>query len=132
MFLSESAAPTALQMPQTAQVKEKSSPPPSNGTPCDLALPRGTEFHTACKRRPKLNRQWLAYLHHAAGLHTADDIAAVLTQLDWPKLTNGRDGSIIEVFPCVPFPGRTTGVSMPCPGLTTVTRRSASLRGPRR
>ncbi|KAF4213588.1 hypothetical protein CNMCM5878_010274 [Aspergillus fumigatiaffinis] len=97
MFLSESAAPAALQMPQTAQVKEKSSPPPSNGTPCDLALPRGTEFHTACKRRPKLNRQWLAYLHHAAGLHTADDIAAVLTQLDWPKLTNGRDGSIIEV-----------------------------------
>ncbi|GFF40018.1 hypothetical protein IFM58399_05780 [Aspergillus lentulus] len=97
MFLSESAAPTALQMPQTAQVKEKSSSPPSNGTPCDLALPRGTEFHTARKRRPKLNRQWLAYLHHAAGLHTADDIAAVLTQLDWPKLTNGRDGSIIEV-----------------------------------
>ncbi|KAH8701043.1 O-methyltransferase family protein [Talaromyces proteolyticus] len=92
MFLSESAAPATLQMAQANHSRQ-----PSENVYSNLTLPTIKSFHAVRERRPKLNRQWSAYLHHIGGLHTANDTADILTQLNWTKISNVPDASIVEV-----------------------------------
>ena len=92
MFLADSAAPAVLQMQSATQKFGDSHR--SNETAYNLAANTITPFHDAREQRPKLNRQWSAYLYHAGGLHTADNISEILTQLNWSNASNTR---IVEV-----------------------------------
>ncbi|KAI0469985.1 hypothetical protein GGR56DRAFT_156234 [Xylariaceae sp. FL0804] len=92
MFMAESAAPAALKM---ARLSEDSEPSAFN-----LALGITTPFKTLCDERPRLRRQFSAYLYYASGLHMGvDTFTATLTQLDWNNITNSL---VVEVShsPC--------------------------------
>ncbi|MCJ1399417.1 hypothetical protein MMC11_002619 [Xylographa trunciseda] len=86
MFLAESAAPSALHMAPATQSFAGSHRPHESAW--SLALNTSKPFHTARAERPKLNRQWSAYLHYAAGLHTVEEVADMLSQLSWSRLSN--------------------------------------------
>ncbi|ORY69639.1 uncharacterized protein BCR38DRAFT_419679 [Pseudomassariella vexata] len=86
MFLAEFATPAALQMaPSTQRFGDSCRP---NESAYNLAFNTTKPFHTARKERPKLSRQWSAYLHYAGGLHAADNVADILTQLNWSNISN--------------------------------------------
>lgn len=98
MFLAECAVPAALQMATATRRRNnmKCGHDSSNGHGHSLGLGLGPSayglafdtlqpFAAACDGKPKLQRQWTAYLQHAA--HDADEsIADVLTRLDWGAL----------------------------------------------
>jgi len=76
-----------------------------NETAYNLALGTTRSFHAARLDRPKLARQWSAYLTHAAGVHGDDEIVQVFSRLSWSNLGSA---SIVEVSPFLPssFQGR--------------------------
>ncbi|KAJ9142488.1 6-hydroxytryprostatin B O-methyltransferase [Pleurostoma richardsiae] len=80
MFLAESVAPAALQMAEATQRTQLSYRP--NGSAYNLAFNTTEPFQVARDERPRLSRQWTAYLHHAGGLHTADNVIEILTRLN--------------------------------------------------
>ncbi|KAK0735109.1 hypothetical protein B0T26DRAFT_690839 [Lasiosphaeria miniovina] len=92
MFLAESAAPTALQMATATQRFGPSRRPSESAY--NLALNTIRPFHVARIERPKLNRQWAAYLHNAAGLLNPEELAQTLSQLNWSNLSHA---CIVEV-----------------------------------
>lgn len=94
MFLADSAAPTALQMALATQCFGASQRPSESAY--NLALNTIKPFHVACQERPKLSRQWSAYLQHAAGLHRDEEVVELLPQLNWLNLSNA---CIVEVRP---------------------------------
>ncbi|MCJ1251841.1 hypothetical protein MMC30_009079 [Trapelia coarctata] len=91
MFLSETAAPTALQMAVATQRFGHSQRP--NESAYNVAFNTSATFASACEQRPKLQRQWPAYLRYGT-----DDVDAsvtdILTRLDWLSLGNA---SVVEV-----------------------------------
>ncbi|KAH8777812.1 hypothetical protein F5883DRAFT_627027 [Diaporthe sp. PMI_573] len=87
IFLAELSAPTALQMASATQ-RLVNSGQPTDISAYSLAQNTTTTFYTACQERPRLSRQWSAYLHHAAGLRRVGELADVLSQLSWSNLTN--------------------------------------------
>jgi hypothetical protein len=93
MFLAESAAPSALQMVYATQRFGDSSRP--NESAYNLALNTLKPFHIARQELPKLNRQWGAYIHNSGGLHAASNVADILIQLNWSKVSNA---CIVEVI----------------------------------
>ncbi|KAF2648486.1 hypothetical protein K491DRAFT_722525 [Lophiostoma macrostomum CBS 122681] len=80
MFLAERANPAALHMAQSMRDVQ----------------PSAHAFVHACEQRPRLKRQWAAYLQHVAcGLPATDHHAAdVLSRLDW---TNLGEACVVDV-----------------------------------
>lgn len=95
MFLSEFVAPSSLQMVQSTHQFEDSHI--NRQANYSLSLPTANAFHAALLQRPKLNRQWHAYLHHIGGLHTPESVAEILTQLNWAQFSNVPNACIVEV-----------------------------------
>lgn len=96
MFLSETMAPAALQMAVATQHYENLQR--SKETASNVAFITPATFTSAYEQRPKLRRQWSAYLQHV----TDDPYASVmdvLTCLDWHSLGNA---TVVEVSPLTP------------------------------
>lgn len=91
MFVSEIAAPTALQMAVATQRFGHSQRP--NECAYNLAFNTPTTFASACEGQSRLQRQWPAYLRYGTGDVDAS-ITDILTRLDWPSLGNT---SVVEV-----------------------------------
>lgn len=92
VFLAESAAPAALQMASATQRFGSTRSP----TECayNLALSTVRPFQVARQESCKLDRQWSAYLCHAAGLQQEDALVDALSRLSWANL---GDACIVEV-----------------------------------
>ncbi|KKP04916.1 hypothetical protein THAR02_02937 [Trichoderma harzianum] len=92
-FLADSVAPAALHMingvPQGPRFGSHLFPSVGGGVG---AVP--SPFFVARQERPKLNRQWIAYLRHAAGLCQAEEMAEMLARLNWANISNA---CIVEV-----------------------------------
>ncbi|GAM42428.1 hypothetical protein TCE0_044r16400 [Talaromyces pinophilus] len=88
VFMAETVAPAALHMPSAIQRFRDSV------TAYNIAKNDPSPFSLACQTQRKLGRQWAAYLRHAAGLHQADEVVSVLSQLNWSNL---GDACIVEV-----------------------------------
>ncbi|KAI1758538.1 hypothetical protein GGR53DRAFT_529466 [Hypoxylon sp. FL1150] len=84
-FLSEIAAPTALQM--AAATRRWGPTSKGNETPYNIALDTSTAFSSACQQSPRMRRQWPSYLQHGMGDIEAG-VTDVLTKLDWRSLGN--------------------------------------------
>lgn len=80
VFLAESVVPAALQMPILTQRLGA-----AYGSP-EAAMSAMRPFQAALNERPKLRRQWAAYLRHAAGLHQEEEVLDVITRLNWSNL----------------------------------------------
>ncbi|KAJ5613788.1 hypothetical protein N7528_007442 [Penicillium herquei] len=78
MFLAETAAPAALQMPATSR------------DPASASFP----MISASVQQPKVRRQWHAYLQYGLG-HSDGNLAALLEQFDWVGL---EGGIVVTVF----------------------------------
>ena len=85
MFLSETAAPTALQMATATQRFGHSQHP--NESAYNVAFNTPATFAGACEQRSKLQRQWPAYLRYGTGDVDAS-VTDILTRLDWLTLGN--------------------------------------------
>lgn len=91
MFLSETAAPAALQMAVATQRFGHSQRP--NESAYNVAFNTSVPFASARAQRPKLQRQWPAYLRY--GMDDVDaSVTDILTRLDWLSLGNA---SVVEV-----------------------------------
>ena len=91
MFLSETAAPTSLQMAVATQHFGHSQR--SNESAYNVAFNTSVAFASACEQRSKLQRQWNAYLRCGTGDVDAS-VTDILTRLDWLSLGNA---SVVEV-----------------------------------
>ncbi|KAL4784955.1 histidine phosphatase superfamily [Aspergillus varians] len=79
MFLASTVAPAALQMPTATQRFGASLRP--NETAYNLAFNSPTTFASTCEQRPKLQRQWPAFLRY--GTNDVDDrVTDLLSRLD--------------------------------------------------
>lgn len=85
MFLASSAAPAALNMAEATQRYGASTH--SRESAYSLALDPRITLQAASEQRPKLRRQWAAYLHNVGEGHEAG-VIDVLTRMDWLKLGN--------------------------------------------
>lgn len=85
MFLSETAAPTALQMAAATQRFGQSQH--ANESAYNVAFNTPATFAGACEQRSKLQRQWPAYLRYGTGDVDAS-VTDILTRLDWLSLGN--------------------------------------------
>jgi hypothetical protein len=111
MFLSETVAPTALQMGVATRRFGHSHRP--NESAYNVAFSTSSTFASICEQRSKLQRQWPAYLHYTAGDIDAS-VTEVLTRLDWLSL--GKV-TVVEVCPvhilltdCCLFIGHQTNI----------------------
>ncbi|KAJ5738569.1 hypothetical protein N7493_001724 [Penicillium malachiteum] len=78
MFLAETAAPAALQMPATSR------------DPASASFP----MISASAHQPKVRRQWNAYLQYGLG-HSEGNLGQLLDQFDWVGL---EGGTVVTVF----------------------------------
>ncbi|KAH7324115.1 hypothetical protein BKA65DRAFT_608680 [Rhexocercosporidium sp. MPI-PUGE-AT-0058] len=92
MFLADSAMPAALKMATATQKFAGSDSPTETAWNIHAALDQ--PFHVVRRQKPKLNRQHSSYLRHAAGVHTDEEVVALLSKLNWSRLWNP---SIVEV-----------------------------------
>jgi hypothetical protein len=93
MFLTETAAPVALQMPAATHPQESA-----------YNLVFNTTFASVCAQRPKVLRQWSAYLRYGMGDKDTNAMD-VLPQFDWLGL--GKSSVVMVAsssskfsFPC--------------------------------
>ncbi|KAJ5711074.1 hypothetical protein N7488_005230 [Penicillium malachiteum] len=84
MFLAETAAPAALQMPATSR------------DPAWASFP----MISASVQQPKVRRQWHAYLQYVLG-HSDGNLVELLEQFDWVGL---EGGTVVTVFRSPSFP----------------------------
>ena len=91
MFLSETAAPTALQMPVATQRFGQSQRP--NESAYSVAFNTSATFASSCEQQSRLQRQWPAYLRYGTGDVDAS-VTDILTRLDWLSLDNS---TVVEV-----------------------------------
>lgn len=89
VFVAESAAPAALQMP-TALTQRLVGAAEASSSSAGAMRP----FQSALQERSRLRRQWAAYLRHAAGLHQEEEVLDVISRLNWPNLGSA---CIVEV-----------------------------------
>lgn len=87
-FLAESVGPAALQMPIITQRFGAAQ------GQAEAAMGPMRPFHSALQERSKLDRQWAAYLRHAAGLHQEEEVLDVISRLNWSNLGSA---CIVEV-----------------------------------
>lgn len=91
MFLAETAAPAALKMAAATRHSGRSRQPQESAY--NLAFNTPNTFASECARRPKVQRQWSAYLHYGMG-DTEMNAMEVLRQFDWFGLGNS---SVVKV-----------------------------------
>lgn len=84
MFLAETAAPVALKMAAVTQRHEQSDSPSESAY--SLTFNSSQPFQSACEQRPKLQRQWSAFLRCARDQE--DSFTELLSRLDWRNLGN--------------------------------------------
>lgn len=84
MFLTEIGAPVAMQMAAATQRHGQSAGPSKSAYA--LAFNTSQTFQSACEQRPKLQRQWSAYLRCAG--ENGHSVTELLNQLDWRSLGN--------------------------------------------
>ncbi|MCJ1267906.1 hypothetical protein MMC22_007792 [Lobaria immixta] len=82
MFLTQIAAPVGLQM---AAATQRQSTGPSESAYA-LAFNTSQTFQSACEQRPKLQRQWSAFLRYTGEM--GDSVTELLNRLDWRSLAN--------------------------------------------
>ncbi|KAL6811955.1 hypothetical protein J3E69DRAFT_371486 [Trichoderma sp. SZMC 28015] len=95
-FLADSVAPAALHMVNGVPQRPRFSSHLFAGLGVGVgvgAVP--SPFFVARQERPKLNRQWIAYLRHAAGLCQAEEMAEMLARLNWANVSNA---CIVEAY----------------------------------
>jgi hypothetical protein len=95
----------------------------------NLALGTSEPFHRVRRERPKVRRQWSAYLSHVAGANAESKVADALMRLSWSNL---GDACVVEVSDSGVLQARTrflewlTRVCMSSgPGLTRAAGRRA-------
>ena len=88
MLLAETAAPAALHMTATTHryIDKQLNHPEMSAY--NLAFNTTQSFQSACEQRPRLQRQWLAYLR-CTGVED-DGIAELLNGLGWSSLGSAR------------------------------------------
>ena len=98
VFIATSVTPSALQMADATRLaiantdkkKKKNSTTTDHYYTTsynqDIGQPRS--FHAAFQERPKLNRQWKAYLGYAAGMQWEDEMVDIFSRLNWSRLGN--------------------------------------------
>lgn len=92
MFFGDVAAPAALQMAAATQ-RQMATHHAADTAYC-MATGSPETFQAACQQRPRLQRQWPAFLHF---LDTAShSMAEVLRQMDWASLGGAR---VVHVSP---------------------------------
>lgn len=84
MFLAENVGPAALRMSSATQ--RYCSTETRNNSAYSIALNTSQTFYSASEQRPKLKRQWPAYLQCVGAAE--DGIPELLSQLDWQSLGN--------------------------------------------
>ncbi|KAK3370066.1 hypothetical protein B0H63DRAFT_306509 [Podospora didyma] len=93
MLLAETAAPAALHMTiATQRSLEKKGTGRRSERPeesaYNVAFHSSQTFQSACEQRPKLHRQWLAYLRYVGADH--DAVIELLGGLDWFSLSGAN------------------------------------------
>jgi hypothetical protein len=104
VFTAESAAPAALlhwRASAAATQRFGARPPgPTEGLTEAAQVGGGggaaamRQFRSALQERPKLRRQWAAYLCHAAGVQQEEELLDVISRLNWSNLGSA---CIVEV-----------------------------------
>ena len=92
MFLADTAAPAAFGM--TAATQRFGNSQLSHKSAYNIAFDTATPFGSEYQRRPKLQRQWPAYLRYGTG-EVGDSVGDILTCLDSLQLDN--NSSVVEV-----------------------------------
>ncbi|KAK4113296.1 hypothetical protein N656DRAFT_708577 [Canariomyces notabilis] len=92
VFMAEFAVPAALHMSSATQRFGASADPAQSAF--NLALGTSEPFHRVRRERPKVRRQWSAYLSHVAGVHAEGKVADALMRLSWSNL---GDACVVEV-----------------------------------
>lgn len=90
MFLSGTAAPAALQMPE-ATLRQLSG--------FELSSNTGLTFSAVCEQQPRMQRQWAAYLGTVGD--TSRGLIDLLDRLDWASLGSA---CIVDVSRATPEP----------------------------
>ncbi|RMD39344.1 hypothetical protein DV735_g5783, partial [Chaetothyriales sp. CBS 134920] len=122
MFLSETAAPAALQMAAASRRFDHSQR--SNESAYNIAFNTPCTFNSACNQSPRLQRKWQAYLNHGIGGVEAN-AKGVLMHLDWASLghvtvvdVSARSTmlatALADCYPCLRF---IVQMSRPKPGI---------------
>lgn len=83
MFLSETAAPAALHMAEATRRFGESQQRNESGY--NVAFDTTGTFSGLCEQRPKLQRQWPAYLRHGTG-EADDGLMDILARFDWHSI----------------------------------------------
>lgn len=98
MFLAETAAPTALKLAAATKHHGRSDKPAASAY--TIAFNTSQAFNSAYEQRPKLQRQWPAYLRCTGDMD--EGITEILTRLAWPSLGNA---CVVDVsLRCLPYP----------------------------
>lgn len=93
MFHAGTAARAALHMAAATRHGELERGEKSHQTAFALAEKTPLSFRQVCEQRPKLQRQWAAYLR-CSSMRVDEKVAEVLSRLDWEKQ---RSVCIIQV-----------------------------------
>ena len=100
-FIAEPMTPAALHMPSATRTASVAGSKDSLSTAYSLAFKGSRPFHAACQDQLKLERQWIAFLAHGAGLHSEDELVDTLSRLNWSRLGNAC--IIVEVSTALPL-----------------------------
>jgi hypothetical protein len=98
MFLAETVAPTALHMASATKRYGQSDNPSESAY--SVAFNTSQPFRSTCEQRPKLQRQWPAYLRYISDAVDDGAAAELLGRLDWFNLGNARVADVS--FPSLP------------------------------
>ena len=101
MFLAETAAPVSLKMGEATRQFPRSNLP--NESAYSVAFSTSQPFQAVCRQKPKISRQWSAYLQCAEDL--SDSMTDILGRLDW---RNVRKACMIDVSILTPLSGIVT------------------------
>lgn len=94
LFLTSTTTPSALKMADATRLAATRHDAKDAPVAYDLALHRPRPFRAAFRERSKLGRQWEAYLAHAAGSPSDDELVDIFSRLNWSSLGNA---CVVEV-----------------------------------
>lgn len=86
ILLAETAGPAALHMTAATQRCMDGHSDGPETSAYNLAHNTSQTFQSACEQRPRLRRQWHAYLRHTGA--EDDGVIELLRRLDWFSLSN--------------------------------------------
>lgn len=86
VFLAQTAAPSAFKM--AAATRQFGHSMLTHHSAYAIAFGADESFQKTCEQRPKLQRQWLAYLQHIG--RDSQDVVELVSKLDWLRLGTAR------------------------------------------